>query len=206
MSIAIGQSLPFGIAVALRAGAIIVKVLMLLTARGRITGRSFLLGRSLGIAGVGAILLAIASPSRASDHDQPAAWVSALKLILGILLPAAAVQQWRARPAEGKALATPKRTGTLDGFTPFKGARTGVALVVIAVKNLLLMIGPLRLRPRGAPGREADHRLDGVHAERINRGCRASVVYFAMGTGATGALERLRDWMARNNGATVAAI
>jgi hypothetical protein len=47
---AIGQSLPFAVAVALSAGAIILEVLMLLTRRGRINGPSFLVGRTLGIA------------------------------------------------------------------------------------------------------------------------------------------------------------
>jgi len=72
---AIGQSLPFAVAVALSAGAIIVEVLMLLTPRGRINGPSFLVGRALGIAAVGAILLAIASPTEASHQGKPATWV-----------------------------------------------------------------------------------------------------------------------------------
>jgi len=51
------------------------------------------------------------------------------------------MQQWRTHPPEDKAVATPKWMGALDGFTPFKAAGTGVALIFINVKNLLLMIG-----------------------------------------------------------------
>lgn len=70
-----------------------MEVLILLTPQGRINGPSFLVGRTLGIAAVGAIVLAIASPSEASDQGQPTTWVDWLKLILGVLLLAVAVQQ-----------------------------------------------------------------------------------------------------------------
>jgi Sap, sulfolipid-1-addressing protein len=125
---------------------------MLLTPGGRINGPSFLVGRTLGIAGAGAILLALAGASGAGNNGQPATWVSWLKLILGILLLAGAVREWLARPSQDEEVATPRWMGALDGFGPVKAAGTGVVLTAVNLKNLFLMIAAAAARPR--PGRD----------------------------------------------------
>jgi sulfite exporter TauE/SafE len=204
---AIGQSLPFAVAVALSAGAIIVEVLMLLTRRGRVNGPSFLVGRSIGIALVGAILLAIASPSEASDQGQPATWVDWLKLILGVVLLAVAVQQWRARPTQDEALQIPKWMGALDAFTPIKAGGLGVALIFINLKNLLLMVGAAAaVAQTGIPaGQQAVAWTLFTLIASIGVAAPAAV-YFAMGVRSSSILDRMRNWMARNNTAITAVI
>jgi hypothetical protein len=159
---AIGQSLPFAVAVALSAGAIILEVLMLLTRRGRINGPSFLVGRTLGIATVGAILLVIASPSGASDRAA---------------------------------------------FTPLKAGGIGLALVFLNLKNLLLMVGgAAAVAQTGIPAGQQVVAWT-VFTLIASIGVAAPVViYFAMGTRAESTLDRLRDWMARNNTVITAVI
>jgi Sap, sulfolipid-1-addressing protein len=204
---AIGQALPFAVAVALSAGAIILEVLMLLTRRGRINGPSFLVGRSLGIAAVGAILLAIASPSGASDRGQPATWVDWLELILGAGLLVVAAQQWQARPTEDEPAQIPKWMGALDAFTPLKAAGIGLALVFLNLKNLLLMVGGAAAVAQ--TGISAGRQVVAwtVFTLIASIGVAAPVaIYFAMGTRATSTLDRLRDWMARNNTVITAVI
>src|SRR4029453_17231036 len=102
MGAAIGQSLPLAIGVAVSPISIIAVVLMLTTPRARANGPAFVLGWLLGLGVVGAVVLALAGPGGASEEGQPAAWVSWLKLVLGVLLLLVAAQQFRRRPHEGE--------------------------------------------------------------------------------------------------------
>jgi len=111
MGEAIGQSLPLAVGVALSPVPIIAVVLMLTTERARSNGPAFVLGWLLGLGVVGAIVLAVAGPGGASEAGQPAAWVSWLKLVLGVLLLLVAARQFRGRPHEGEEAALPKWMG-----------------------------------------------------------------------------------------------
>lgn len=110
---------------------IVAVVLMLVTPRARTNGPAFQLGWIVGIALAGAVLLAIAGPSSASEQGEPAAWVNWLKLVLGLLLVLVAVRRWRARPHEGEEVPTPRWMGALDNFTPPKAAGAAVLLGTI---------------------------------------------------------------------------
>jgi threonine/homoserine/homoserine lactone efflux protein len=138
---AIGQILPLGIAVALSPLPIVVVVLMLVTERARSNGPSFVLGWVAGLAIVGAVVLAIASPTDASEDGQPATWVAVLKLVLGTLLLLVALRQWRTRPREGEDPPVPKWMRALDGFTAPKALLAAAFLSGLNPKNLLLSVG-----------------------------------------------------------------
>ena len=133
MGEAIGDMLPAAVAIAISPLPIIAIVLILVSASGRVNGVAYLTGQIIGIAGAGAILLAIASSAGAQDEGEPAGWVNWLKLSLGLVLLALALKQWRARPGEGEEPQTPAWMGALDGFTPLKAAGTGVALAALAL-------------------------------------------------------------------------
>src|ERR1700761_7364160 len=98
MGQAIGQSLSFGVGVAISPVPIIAVVLMLTTARARVNGPAFLLGGAAGLAALGTIVLLVSSGASASSSGKPATWVSILKLVLGAVLLLVAVKQWRGRP------------------------------------------------------------------------------------------------------------
>src|SRR5215475_2093162 len=108
MGEAIGQLLPFAVGVAVSPMPIVAVVLMLVTPQARSNGPAFLLGWIAGVGVGGAILLALAGPANAGDDGAPADWVSWLKLVLGLALVLLAATQWRGRPHEGDAAATPK--------------------------------------------------------------------------------------------------
>ena len=95
--------LPFAVGVAVSPMPIVAMVLMFITPRARANGVLFALGWVVGIAVAGAVLLAVAGPTEASDGDgAPAAWVDWLKLALGVLLVHVAVKQWRQRSPRGR--------------------------------------------------------------------------------------------------------
>ncbi|GAA4868937.1 GAP family protein [Actinomycetospora straminea] len=99
MGAAIGAVLPLGIGVALSPVPIIAVVLMLATPRGRVNGPAFITGWVLGLAVVGAVVLALSAGAGAAEGDErPAAWVSIVKILLGAVMLVLAVRQWRDRP------------------------------------------------------------------------------------------------------------
>ena len=86
MGEAIGQLLPFAVGVALSPTPIVAMILMLITPKARVNGIVFVLGWMVGVAVAGAILLALADPTGASDDGEPAEWTYWLRLVLGVLL------------------------------------------------------------------------------------------------------------------------
>jgi threonine/homoserine/homoserine lactone efflux protein len=207
MGEAIGQLLPFAVGVAVSPMPIVAVVLMLVTRRARTNGPAFLLGWIVGIAVAGAIVLAIAGPTNASDSGQPASWVNWLKLVLGLLLLLVAVREWRGRPQEGDEAATPKWMGALDAFTPPKAAGAGVLLGTINPKNLLLIVGgAAAVAQTGISG--GDQAIAwAVFTLIASIGVGAPVViYFALGDRAAKLLDGLKTWMARNNTVIMAVL
>jgi threonine/homoserine/homoserine lactone efflux protein len=207
MGQAIGQLLPFAVGVAVSPMPIVAMVLMLVTPLARTNGPAFLLGWIAGIAVLGAILLALASPSDASDQGEPASWVNWLKLVLGLLLLLVAVRQWRARPHEGEEAATPKWMGALAHFTPVKAVGAGVLLSGVNPKNLLLIVGgAAAVAQLGiSTGDQVVAWIVFTLIASIGVGA-PLVIFFVMGERAAGLLDGLKNWMARNNTVIMAVL
>src|SRR4051812_29030546 len=106
--------LPAAIGVAISPLPIVAMVLFLVTPRGRVNGPAFLLGWLVGLAILGAIVLALSDGADASEGGGPATWVSWLKLALGLLLLLLAVKQWRGRPKVGAETEMLRWMGALD--------------------------------------------------------------------------------------------
>ncbi len=207
MGEAIGQLLPFAVGVAVSPMPVVAVVLMLITPRARANGVTFVVGWMLGIAVAGAIFLAIADPSGASDDGEPAGWVNWLKLALGLLLLLVAVKEWRARPAPGADAPMPKWMGALDGITPPKAAGLAVLLGTVNPKNLLFILGAVAaVAQTGISGR--DQAVAWIVFTLIATIGVAIplVIYFAMGDRAAAILNGIKVWMSRNNAAMMAVL
>jgi threonine/homoserine/homoserine lactone efflux protein len=204
---AIGQMLPSAVGVAISPLPIVAVVLMLVTERGRANGPLILLGWIVGVAGAGAILLAVASSAGAHDEGEPADWVSWLKLLLGLGLVFLAAKQWRGRPHEGEQPVTPKWMGTLDSFTPPKAGGAGILLSAVSPKNLLLIVaGMAAIAQTGiSTGDQAIALILFTLVASIGVGIPV-VIYFALGDRSDELLARLKDWMARNNDVIMAVL
>jgi hypothetical protein len=200
MGEAIGQSLPLAIGVALSPVPIIAVVLMLTTPRARANGPAFVLGWLVGLGVVGAIVLALAGPGGASEEGQPAAWVSWVKLLLGLLLLLVAARQFRGRPHEGEEAPLPKWMGAIDRFTPGQALGGGAALAGANPKNLLLAVGAAAaIAQTGIPASQQAIAY-AVFAIIGTLGVGAPVgIYFAMGKRSAELLGSLKDWIGHNN-------
>ena len=200
MGQAIGGSLPLAIGIAISPVPIIAVVLMLTTPRARVNGPAFVLGWLLGLGVIGAIVLAIADPAKASNSGAPATWVSWLKIVLGILLLLVAVRQFRGRPHDEEQAAMPKWMGAIDNFKPPAALGTGALLAGANPKNLLLAVGgAVAIAQTGIGGaQQAVAYL--IFAVIATIGIGAPVgIYFALGKRSQDILGRLKDWMAQHN-------
>jgi hypothetical protein len=207
MGEAIGQSLPLAVGVALSPVPIIAVVLMLTTARARADGPAFLLGWLVGLGIVGAIVLALAGPGGASEEGQPAAWVSWLKLLLGLGLVLVAVRQFRGRPRGDEEAPLPKWMGAIDRFGPGQALGGGAALAGANPKNLLLAVAAAAaIAQTGIPGGQQAVAY-AVFAVIGTLGVGAPVgIYLAMGERSAELLGRLKDWMGHHNAVIMAVL
>ena len=116
------------VGIALSPIPIIAVVLMLTSRRAKVNGPVFVLGWLLGLGVVGTIVLALAGPAGASESGSPAAWVSWVKIALGVLLLLVAARQFRSRPHGDEQPHMPKWMATIDKTTP--PAALGLAAVM----------------------------------------------------------------------------
>jgi Sap, sulfolipid-1-addressing protein len=207
MGEAIGQSLPLAVGVALSPVPIIAVVLMLTTPRARVNGPAFLFGWLVGLGIVGAIVLALTGPGGASEEGQPAAWVSWLKLLLGLGLVLVAVRQFRGRPRGDEEAPLPRWMGAIDRFGPGQAVGGGAVLAGANPKNLLLAVGgAAAIAQTGIPGSQQAVAY-AVFAVIGTLGVGAPVgISFAMGKRSAALLGRLKDWMGHNNAVIMAVL
>src|SRR3954453_22078059 len=178
---------------------------MLVTPRARVNGPAFVLGWLIGLSIVGAIVL-LAAPSGTSDRS-PATWVSTLELVLGALLVLMAAKQWRGRPHGDEQAATPKWMGAIDGFNAVKALAAGVVLSAANPKNLLLAIAAAAaIVQTDIPGNEQAGAYAVIALFGTIRVAVPVVIYFALGDRAGPILQRLKSWLAQNNGVIMAIL
>lgn len=208
MGDAIGQSLSLAIGVALSPIPIIAVTLLLVSAHGRVSGPAFVLGWVLGLAVIGAIVLAVAGPADAAgDEGGPATWVHVLKLALGVLLVLVAIRQWSSRPGAETVGKSPKWMTAIEGFTPVKALGTGALLGGAYPKNTLLAVGAAAsIAQTGVSGAQQAIAY-AVFAIIGSIGVGIPVVlHFTMGQRSRVILERMKDWMSHNNVAIMAVL
>jgi hypothetical protein len=193
MGKAIGGSLPLAVGIALSPIPIIAIVLMLTSHRAKINGPAFVAGWLLGLGIVGAIVLSLAGPAGASESGSPAAWVSWIKIVLGVLLLLVAARQFRSRPHGDEQAQMPRWMATIDKTTPI--AAVGLAAVMSGAnpKNLLLAVaGAAAIAGTGISY------LIFVLIATLGVGIPVGI-YFAMGARSQTLLAGLKDWMSAHN-------
>jgi len=204
----LGQMLPSAIGVAISPLPIVAVVLMLATTRGRANGPAFILGWVIGLASVGAALLAVAyDVDSPREQVEPATWTSVAVLVGGVVLLVVALRQWRRRPHKMEEARTPRWMEALDKFSPVKAAGAGVVLSALNPKNLLLAVaGAAAIAQTDiSVRRQVVAYMVFVLLATIGVGAPV-VVYFAMGERSRALLERLKTSLARKNAVIMAVL
>ena len=206
MGNAVGQVLSFAVVISISPVPIIGVVLMLGTPRASANGPAFIAGWVAGLTVVATVVILLAGGG-ASDRGAPADWVSWLKLVLGLLLLALAVRQWRGRPRAGEEASLPSWMNAVDTFTPRRAASLGVALSAANPKNLILIVGAAAAiaSTGAAAGSEAVAVAVFVLVATLGPGVPVAL-YFALGERSQHGLEELRAWMSRHNAAIMAVL
>jgi threonine/homoserine/homoserine lactone efflux protein len=140
MGQAIGDMLPLAVGVAISPFPIIAVILMLFSGRARPNSLAFMVGWIVGIVAALVILIAVASTQDQSTEgpSDATAWI---ELMIGLLLLAAAVGQWRKRPKPGKEATMPGWMAKIDTLKPGTALGLGLLLSALNPKNLLLIAG-----------------------------------------------------------------
>jgi threonine/homoserine/homoserine lactone efflux protein len=207
MGAAIGDILGLAAGVAVSPLPIVAMILVLATPRGRANGLLFGLGWVLGLAVLGAVVLALAGPADASDGGEPAAWTGWLKLLLGVLLLLLAAKQWRGRPAPGSEPEMPKWMASIDRLKPGGALGLGALLSAVNPKNGGLTIAAAAtIAGTGLAGGEQAVVL-AVFVLIGSAGVLAPlVVYLVAGEGAARTLDSWKAWASTHNAALMAVL
>jgi len=207
MNEAIGQVLSLGVGVGLSPIPIVAVVLMLATPRAGSNGPAFLLGWIAGLAVVGAIVLLVSDGVDATGDDGPATWVSILKLVLGALLLALAIKQWRGRPRGDEQPPVAKWMQKIDAIQPPKALGMGALLSGVSPKNLLLTVAAATAIAQTGVGGGQQAIALAIFIVIGSLGVGTPIViYFALGERSRPVLDELKTWMIAHNAAIIAAI
>ena len=134
----ISEVMVFAIGVAISPLPIIAVILMLMSARSRANGSTFLLGWMLGLTAVSVVVYVLADASDVATDSGASDGTSTLKIVLGVGLLALALRAWRRRNDPGH---TPKWMAGIESVTPGRALVLGVALAAVNPKNLVLTVG-----------------------------------------------------------------
>ncbi|AOP45339.1 GAP family protein [Streptomyces lydicus] len=207
MGHAVGDVLGLAAGVAVSPLPIVAIILVLATPQGRRNGTLFALGWVVGLAALGALMLAVGGTGGASAHKHPATWVGALKLALGALLVLFGARQWRRRPKDASQAQLPKWMAAIDHFTPVKILGLGLLLSAGNLKNAPLTIAAgASISSAGLPVPQQIGTL-AIFVVIASLGVLAPLaVYVVMGERARSMLGSWRDWAARHNVAVLAVL
>jgi threonine/homoserine/homoserine lactone efflux protein len=199
--------LPLAVAIAIFPVPIIAVVVVLGSDRGTAKAVAFVLTWCLGLATVGAIVLLLSGVIGGAEEGEPATWVDALLLGLGLLLVALAVKQWRGRPRRGEETPAPAWMRKMDDFTPAKAGGAGFALSALNPKNILLTAAAaLEIADVGLAAGQEIAVLAGFVVVASAGVLAPLVLTLALGESSRELLENVRAWMARHNAAIMAAL
>ena len=140
MGKAIGEVLAFGVGVALSPLAIVALVVILVARSGARTAWAFAGTWVLSLTLGSTLVLLLADGADANASGAPAAWVSIVKIVVGLLLVLFGVRQRRGSVSEGADTQPPGWMRKLGKITTEKTVGMA-ALFVVKPKNLLLTIG-----------------------------------------------------------------
>jgi len=138
MLLVLADLLTIAVAVAISPLAIVAVILMATSGKGRSNGTAFVLGCYVFMVGFVGTLVLIGRAAGAEDaHSVPRFLVDGVEILLGLVLLAMAVMQWRKRGAHE----TPAWMDKLDGLTLGRAFLVGVLLAgPLSPKDLPLLI------------------------------------------------------------------
>ncbi|HEY4946485.1 MAG TPA: GAP family protein [Acidimicrobiales bacterium] len=207
MKAVIGELLPLAIAVTISPVPIIAEILLLFTKKPVANAASYLVGFTVGVAGLLGLLVAIAGTVNLSAGSGPSRGASILRLVLGAFLLMAATRRFRDRPKPGDDAPMPRWMEGIAAFAPGKSFAVGVAIGALNPKNVV--VGLAAALSIASAGLSTGQQISavGVYAFVAILGVAAPlVVTLALREKAQEVLDGWRSWLGRNNGVVLAVL
>ena len=203
MGSAIGQILAPAIGVAISPVPIIAVILMLFSNHAARNSVSFAVGWLGGLTAAGFIVLSLGIETSDGEPSDTSGWI---KVVLGLLLFALGVRNWRSRPRDGEEPETPGWMAAIDEFSAIKSMGLGVLLSAVNPKNLALTISAaVTISNSGlSNGDQAVVMIVFVLIASVTI-ILPVTVYLVMGEKADAGLRSMKEWLNTNN-ATVMSV
>src|SRR6056297_1786001 len=205
MGDAIGDTLGYAVGIAVSPIPIAAVILMLFSGRARINSVSFMVAWVAGIALVTTVVVLI--PGLEADNSEASNTTGWIKLVLGVLLLAEGVRQWRTRPGPDDDVAVPGWMATMDELKPGAAFGLGFLLSALNPKNLLLAVaagaslGALPLSTGETIGAVAVFTVIAALTVAV-----PVVAYLIAGERLDPTLDRTKAWLIANNTAVMAVL
>jgi hypothetical protein len=182
---------------------IIPAVLVLHAPRPRPSGLAFLGGWVFGLALQTALFVA-GSGALGGMHKSPPTWASWLRVVLGSALILFGIYRWLTRH---RSTESPKWMRSFETISPRRAAITGLVLTVVRVEVLALSLAAGLAIGTGRLD-DVDEFWAGLFYVSLSASTVALPIlaYAAAGHRLDNFLERLKEWMEKNNAALLAGI
>jgi len=205
MGDAIGDTLGYAVGIAVSPIPIAAVILMLFSGRARINSVSFTAAWVAGIALVTTVVVLI--PGLEADNSEPSSTTGWIKLVLGVLLLAVGVRQWRTRSGPDDDVAVPGWMAKIDELKPGAAFGLGFLLSALNPKNLLLAvaagvsIGALPLSTGETVGAVAVFTVIAAISVLV-----PVIAYLIAGPRLDPTLDTAKGWLIGNNAAVMAVL
>ena len=205
MGDAIGDTLGYAVGIAVSPIPIAAVILMLFSGRARINSVSFTAAWVAGIALVTTVVVLI--PGLEADNSEPSSTTGWIKLVLGVLLLAVGVRQWRTRSGPDDDVAVPGWMAKIDELKPGAAFGLGFLLSALNPKNLLLAvaagvsIGALPLSTGETVGAVVVFTLIAAISVMV-----PVLAYLIAGSRIDPTLDTAKGWLIGNNAAVMAVL
>jgi threonine/homoserine/homoserine lactone efflux protein len=203
----LGSILPLAIAVAISPVPIIAEILLLFTDRRVANAGAFVVGFTVGVAGVLGMLVVLAGTQDLSSGTDASTASAIIGMVLGALLIVGAVRQFRGRPGPGKTAPTPKWMDGISAFQPGRSLAAGLVVGAVNPKNIAMAIGTSRVIAGAGLSAGEDVVVVVVYTLVAILGVAAPlVVMLVMGDRAQGILDGWKSWLGQNNAAVMSVL
>ncbi|MBN9690985.1 MAG: GAP family protein [Verrucomicrobia bacterium] len=196
---ALVESLPIALGLLLATLPAVAIPLILLTRRETGVLLGFLFGWALGFMLLGSLLMLTADLLPLNPEGSPA-WISRLRLPLGLFLLGLALKKWRARPEPGTDPELPRWLAAIETVRTPRALVLGFLLVVVNPKNAVLVSSGALAIASQTPVFAAQIGALLIFTVVASLGVTAPLVlWLLLGERAKGPLDQLKALLARYN-------
>lgn len=207
MGQAIAQVLTDAVGVAISPVPVIAIVLMLFTARARVTASAFAAGWVLALVVVSGAAYLLGDAADAGTDTTASDSVSWAQIVFGLLFLLLAIRAWRGRPEPGAEADLPTWMAGVESFTAVRAFGLAVLLVAVNPKNLLLSLAAgSGLAQAGVTTSEAIVAL-AVFVVIASVTIAGPLAYYVLrGERAEAQLDAAKGWLVQHNGAVMTVL